>query len=401
MTLRKIIPSTITVLIFLSACFFPLVVWAEMSQSDCESKAGKNQLSLEEAKQCEVIFEKLYADISSQKRTLQAEIAKFNAAIAVTQTKLITTGKEIELLESQIVELGIKIGKLDISLDRVSSILIRRIVATYKAGKANSLVMLLATSNLAQFDSQLHYLKTAQMHDRELIFQLESVRTDFESQKTLKQEKQTQLEEAKQKLESQSQLLARQKLDKEKLLSLTRNNEARYQQLLSVSRAEIEAIQQIISGRGQESRVGDIQQGQRIATVIPGASACSTGTHLHFEVREGDNVVNPLSRLTNIELIDDSGGDSHSGSGDWQWPLNQPIKFNQGFGSDTSAIRSRTVWYNFHTGIDIASSDLTVKAVKDGVLYRGSIGCGGGTLRYVRVDHNDSNQDTYYLHINY
>jgi len=141
--------------------------------------------------------------------------------------------------------------------------------------------------------------------------------------------------------------------------------------------------------------------GERIATIISGASACSTGTHLHFQVAEGNEVKNPLAYLRSISLIDDSGGDSHEASGSWDWPLNEPIKFNQGFGANTSAIRARIVWYDFHTGIDVASDDRVVKAVKSGTLYRGAIACGGGTLRYVRVDHDENNLDTYYLHVNY
>ena len=58
---------------------------------------------------------------------------------------------------------------------------------------------------------------------------------------------------------------------------------------------------------------------------------------------------------------------------------------------------------NPQTGIDMASKslDLTVKAVQDGEAYRGSIRCGGGSLKYVKVDHKDSEIDTFYLHDNY
>ena len=54
-----------------------------------------------------------------------------------------------------------------------------------------------------------------------------------------------------------------------------------------------------------------------------------------------------------------------------------------------------------HTGLDMVNSDYQVKAVQPGTLYRGAIGCGGGTLRYVHVKHTDGGADTYYLHVNY
>jgi murein DD-endopeptidase MepM/ murein hydrolase activator NlpD len=53
-----------------------------------------------------------------------------------------------------------------------------------------------------------------------------------------------------------------------------------------------------------------------------------------------------------------------------------------------------------HTGIDMINNNLNIKSVANGTLYRGSIGCRGGTLRYVHVKHDDG-MNTYYLHVNY
>ena len=47
-----------------------------------------------------------------------------------------------------------------------------------------------------------------------------------------------------------------------------------------------------------------------------------------------------------------------------------------------------------------ASQNYEVKAVQKGTLYRGGIGCRGGTLQYVHVK-QDSGIDAYYLHVNY
>lgn len=372
-----------------------------ITQEECEKKIGKRELSLDEAKECENILNELYKKAGEQRRTLQNEITKFNAAINLTATRIYTTSKQIEELEKEIVALNSKIEKLDVSLDQVSQILIKRIAETYKKGRIEPLTFLFSSKNFSEFVARWKYLRVMQIHDRKLMIQLENVRTNYEDQKNIKEEKQAELEAAKKKLERQKAILAQQKADKENLLRVTQSNELRYQQLLSATRAEIEAIQGIIAGKGTETEVGKVNQGTTIATIITGASACSTGTHLHFEIREGEESKNPFNYLKNISLIDDSGGDPHSATGSWEWPLNEPIKFNQGYGSDTAAIRARIVWYSFHTGIDISSEDRTVKAVKNGTLYRGAIACGGGTLRYVRVKHDEGNIDTYYLHVNY
>jgi peptidoglycan hydrolase CwlO-like protein len=388
------------VVFFLIFSFSSLASLA-ITPEECEQKVGKRELNYDQAKECLAILEDLYRKTGEQKRSLQGEITKFNAAIVITTTRIYTTIGQIEELEREIATLTAKIDRLDVSLDQLSEILIKRIAETYKKGKIEPLALFFSSKDFSEFVARYKYLRVIQLHDRKLLIQMETVRTNYEDQKTLKEEKQAELEAARKKLEEQKNLLAQQKADKENLLKITKNNELRYQQLLSITRAEIEAIQGIIAGKGQEVEVGKVGQGASIATIITGASACSTGTHLHFQVAEGSDVKNPFSYLRNINLIDDSGGDPYNATGDWDWPLNEPIRLTQGFGSDTSAIRSRIVWYNFHTGIDVVSDDRTVKAVKSGTLYRGAIACGGGTLRYVRVDHDDSNLDTYYLHVNY
>ncbi|MBM3205501.1 hypothetical protein FJZ41_01455 [Candidatus Shapirobacteria bacterium] len=372
-----------------------------ISLEDCEKKVGKGELSLEEANECESRLDEVLKGISTQRRSLESEVKRFNTAIAITSTRILANIKEIENLEKEIASLTSKIGRLDLSLDQLSEILAKRIAESYKKGRVDFVNVFLSSQNFADFISRFKYLKVVQLHDRQLMIQMETARTNFEDQKTLKEQKQEELETAKKKLEAQKIILTQQKEDKDRLLKETQANETRYQNLLAASRAEIEAIQGIIAGKGDETEIGKVGAGERIATIISGASACSTGTHLHFQVAEGNEVKNPLAYLRSISLIDDSGGDSHEASGSWDWPLNEPIKFNQGFGANTSAIRARIVWYDFHTGIDVASDDRVVKAVKSGTLYRGAIACGGGTLRYVRVDHDENNLDTYYLHVNY
>lgn len=373
--------------------------WA-VTVEECEKKLAKKELNLDQAKECQQLFDQLYDQARQQKRSLQSEIKRFNSLIAVTETRIYVTGQEIEVLIDQIERLGEQIGELDLSLDGLSKILLNRIIQTYKVAKIDPFALLFSSRSFAEFVNRYKYLQVIQLHDRHLMLQMETVRTNFEDQKMLKEKKQQELEEAQKKLEAQKVLLARQKTDKERLLAITQNQQQRYQQLLAATRAEIDAIQQIIAGRGEEVEVGDVTEGQLIATVISGVSACSTGTHLHFEVREGSSVKNPLNYLQNI-VVDNPFGDPAVATGNWRWPLAEPIKLTQGFGADTSFIRSGASWYNFHTGIDLVSPDLKVKAVKAGKLFRGSIACGSGTLRYVRLDHQDSNLDTYYLHVNY
>ncbi|HUW22099.1 MAG TPA: hypothetical protein VMW41_05555 [Candidatus Bathyarchaeia archaeon] len=392
--------------IFLIALFLSLFFsnsrqsWA-ISQAECVDRVGKESLNGQELQECEQIFNELIGKQEVQAKSLESQVIAFDQKIALAAKNIIQTENEIKVLEREVADLGEKVKLLDLSLDRISALLVKRIEQTYKKGRFDSFLLLFSSDRFSRFASRFEYFRAIQLHDKKLLFQMESARLSYEQQKKLKEEKQQQLEEVKVKLEEQKVRLAGQKADKERFLAETRGNKAHYEQLLQVTRAEIEAIVKIVAGEGECGEAGPVNEGERIAAIIAGASACSLGTHLHFEVREGDQVRNPFVYLKSITLIDASDGDPHAATGSWQWPLNEPIKLTQGFGENTSAIRSHVVWYPVHTGIDINAEDLTVKAVKKGLLYRCSIDCGGGTLRYVKVDHEDSDFNSYYLHVNY
>ena len=341
------------------------------------------------------------AEYASAAKTLFNQIGLMNSQIQLTSLKIQQTQNSIAILEEQIAELSGKIDKLDVSLNRLSVIFLDRVVETYKQGKTDSFYLLLSSNSFADFARQLKYLRVLQTNDRRIMLSLEEARLNYDNQKQEKEIKQKELETLKVQLDQQNANLIVQKSDKEHLLAVTKNDEKKYQALLSQARAELEAIQSIIAGEGQETGAGTVSQGEKIASVISGTSACSTGTHLHFEVRKAGQVQNPFSYLTNISLINSSGGDSYSLSGSWSWPIHEPIRLTQGHGSDTWWVRSGIAPYSFHTGIDIVSDNLEVISVGEGELYNGSVKCGGGQLRYVRVEHKDSDISTYYLHINY
>lgn len=387
---------TLLFLCFRSASF-------AITEEECNLKQKE---SIDKGVDC---WGQLLNEVGQRKTTLKSEIIRFDTAILLTLAKINQTTTQITELEKEIAALTAKIGRLDLSLDQLSEILIKRVGATYKKGKTDTLAVFLSSKDFSDFVSRYKYLRVMQTHDRKLMVQMENVRTSFEEQKTLKEQKQDELETAKKKLESQKNLLAQQKADKERLLEITKNDERRFQDLLSRARAELVAIKGILAGQGREVKVGPVSEGQRIASLISKASCNSSGTHLHFMIAGSNETYNPLNYLgggINFENCSGSScgssdGDPFNPGGSWNWPIDSTIKFNQGYGN-TWAIQHTWVGriYNFHNGIDIVSDSLEVKSVKAGVLYQG-VYEGSCKLTYVRVDHDDSDLNTYYLHVNY
>lgn len=378
--------------------------------NECEDiSCSQENLSEDEYLDCnrskQSCWEAKINEAKSAAVTLNNTISILNGQISVQLLQIDQTKAEIGALENQIAELSQRIEGLNLSLDKLTTVLVKRVGEHYKRTHTNPLLSLVARGSINTFLSEYKYLQLTQKQTAEAMQRAEAQRLTYDEQKTLKEEAQTQLEVKNQQLLAQQNTLTQQKRDQEYLLTETKSNEARYQQELAKTLAELEAIQSIIAGRGNETAVGGVNQGDKIATIIAGASPCSTGSHLHFEVAKDGTHRDPAGYLKSIDATWNNQPDGTFGfSGSWDWPVENPAKINQGYGMTYYARVRRAYGGAPHTGIDMfskTSGNYTVKAVKTGDLYRGSIPCGGGLLRYVRVEHQEDGISTYYLHVNY
>lgn len=335
--------------------------------------------------------------LQQEASTLSNQVAQFNAQIKVTELKIDQTQGQISLLEG-------RIDQLEVSLNGLTEAFNNRVSETYRLARVDSSpIILLASDNVSEAVSKFHYLQKIQEADHKLIERLDSAKTTYTDQKT-------ELEELEKVLGAQKEELGSQKAAKANLLAVTRNDEKKYQELLASAKAEFEAIQAIVAGRGDETEVGHVNEGDKIASIIQGPSCNSSGQHLHFIVSKNGVTENPFNYLRGgIDYRNCSGpgeceaGDPFNPSGSWNWPISPVVRYTQGYGS-TWAVRNTWVGrvYNFHNGIDIDSdSSSVVHAVQPGTLFQGSFsGSGGCRLRYVRVEQSDG-ISTFYLHINY
>lgn len=337
--------------------------------------------------------------VKKERQSLDSTIRYLDGKILLNEKEIEKTKYEIVMLEAQINDLGQRIGGLEVSLMELSETLLERIQTSYKRGSTDAVSRVFATTGISSFFKEAKYLSQVRAHTQELLLNTERKRQAYDEEKTTKETKQTAILALQSKLQSQQKDLQQQKEDKNRLLVSTKNDERTYQEQLEKTLAEYNAIQAIVANTGNESEVRDVKGGEQIATIISGASVCSTGTHLHFEVRQDGALKNPAGYLKKVDVV--WGDSSFDLTGNWDWPLNDPARVTQGYGYTSW---SRTGFYGGqpHTGIDMISksSSLTVKAVKDGKLYRGSVRCGKGNLRYVRVKH-DGGVSSYYLHVNY
>lgn len=381
----------VTFLIFLGALLLSRIFVFAQTTDECQSlPVGQSKVDC---------YANKVNNLQSQANTLSSQIAVMDNQISLTEARIAANEQQINNLTLDIDTANQKINGLQSSLDTISGVLLNRIKATYEAGTVQPFQILLSSNDANNFFSKLNYLKIAQEHDRQLILETTQAKNDYSNQKNILEDKKKQIEVLKKQQEDYQAQLAQEKQGKQALLAQTQGSEAKYRSLLEQAQAEYAAIQGIIAGNGAEVDEGHVNQGDVVAHIIQGASACSSGTHLHFEVHQNGILQNPSNFLSSKSVTFDNSPDgSFAFTGSWDWPIPDPIFIEQGFGSTWWAQHG---WYPNppgHTGIDMYSpSTSTVYAVKSGELFRGSISCGGGRLLYSKVNQDDSTQ-AYYLH---
>jgi peptidoglycan hydrolase CwlO-like protein len=382
MALKKI-----TILIFLAFTIFTGFAYAQDAAEQKKSDLS-NKIQEYEKKLTELRGEK--NSLSSQIQLMDTQISLTAFKIQDTEKRVISTQKEIELLDS-------KIDGLDDSLDYLSKLLVQRVVHGYKMRTFSFFDIVFNTANAAEMINEFKYAKTTRDNNQKLLVQVQTTKVNFEEQKKMREKKKEELAILEDTLVNQKADLDKQKSQKQLLLADTQSDERKYQQLLNQALAEFNAVQQaVLTG----AKVGPVKKGEPIALVgNSGAPYCSSGAHLHFEVRVNDSWVDPAGYLTSKTLTDhQTGGSSTIGTGSWDWPLTDPIIVEQHFGHTPWSWR-----YGYsggiHTGIDMWSSGSEViRAPADGTLYSSSQNCSGATINIKYIDHGNGVK-TFFLHV--
>ncbi len=245
--------------IFFLFFFSSKVSLANLSYEDCVAGVERGDLSKSQLNdECIPLFVKESDEYDVEIETIGAQIKKYKLAINLAEAQILKSIREIQSLEEEVASLDSKIFKLDISLDQLSELLIKRIAETYKKGRINAFSLFLSSSSFSDFISRYKYLRVIQLNDRNLMLQLETVRTNFKDQKTLKEEKQEELEIAKNNLKTQQAQLARYKKDHEELKALKLQEKKVVDSLLAEARAQTQKFKTFTTGYGAIDPV-DIQ----------------------------------------------------------------------------------------------------------------------------------------------
>ncbi|MDD4026857.1 MAG: papain-like cysteine protease family protein [Candidatus Shapirobacteria bacterium] len=204
------------------------------------------------AKQIDEYIQKL-GELATSKNTLANQVKIINSQVELTLLKITQTENSIKNLENEINNLTVEISNLDIQLDQLSSLYVIQIIENYKLQKKIPPFTFLISSRLNNFLEQYKYLSNVQKSSQNTLINMETVRTNYNNQKTTKIKKQQELETLQKTLASQKINLNNQKIAKNKLLESTKNDEKKYQQLLTEAQNQLNALRNFSSSAGGSS----------------------------------------------------------------------------------------------------------------------------------------------------
>lgn len=195
-------------------------------------------------------YTKKLNELGTAKNTLSNQIKLLDSQYQLTLLKITQTENSIKTLEKEIDQLSLEIGKLEVQIDQLSAQYIHQTVQNYKLQKRIPSFAYLFTSNLNSFLEQHEYISTIQKNSQNNLINLETVRANYDEQKTAKAKKQDELQTLQKTLDTQKNSLTSQKAAKNNLLESTKNDEKKYQQLLSEAQSQLAALKNFSSSAG-------------------------------------------------------------------------------------------------------------------------------------------------------
>jgi len=222
---------------------------------ECEVGINLSGRSREELQEIKNKCEEKLSQLAKQRNTLASEISYIDTQIYLTNLKVAETENKIEKTEKEIGILNERIEGLDESLNTLSKLLLKKIVADYKNKRISLLSIFLEADRIDDLVNRIKYIKTTRENNQKLIIQVQNAKINFEEQKKLREEKKVELDNLKALLAKQKTELLNQQNAKRKLLADTQNSEALYQRILNQARRQLAAFKSFVQQSGVNSPI--------------------------------------------------------------------------------------------------------------------------------------------------
>lgn len=237
--------------------FFVLFIQVDTTYAQACEDRQCNSSSDEDNKRCIqdkiVCLEGRLKEEQGKKANFTSAITVLNGQISIQQLQIQQTLNEINQLETQITDLSNRIEGLDVSLDRLTAIMMERVRSQYKKSKISPISVIADSSSLNEFVSQYKYVSAASQQTVEAMEKAENQKQVYDEQKTLKEDKQKEIEQKRAQLQGQQNELTAKKAEQQRFLNETQGNEKRFQELIEAANRELSSYGRFVESQGGAS----------------------------------------------------------------------------------------------------------------------------------------------------
>ncbi|MDD5590133.1 MAG: peptidoglycan DD-metalloendopeptidase family protein [Candidatus Portnoybacteria bacterium] len=243
MKIAKKIPTLFRTAVFIfSIALFPILAFA-VTPEELRQQIQQKQSEIQKIEQQIAAFKNEIKNQQSQEKTLssqisymEAQIRRLFSEIRLTETKISAASLRIEELESDILVRNTEIGKQKNNLGEI----IRQI---NEYDQETPLSMVLKNENFSEFLNQVQFADNLQENVKEKLVKIKDLKKELEEQKTEIESQKISLEELRTDLSGKNKVLNGQVDEKETLLVQTKNQEKKYQQMLTETQKKQKQIE--------------------------------------------------------------------------------------------------------------------------------------------------------------
>lgn len=226
---------------FLFIVVFPLRTFAA-TESELRARMETQQKEIQQLEEEIAAYQKTLSQTTAQSKTLQQEVSRIETQVKKLNSDMRLTKNRITATELQIEDLDGKITENESKMEAQHRALAETLQTIYQTDGSSLIEVLLQNEQISDFFGSLEDMQNLEQSIHDDLAGLRELKTVLYDERTIRSEHKDSLSKLNRELGNRRTMEEDAKQSKKILLTVTKNEEARYQQLLREREAKREAM---------------------------------------------------------------------------------------------------------------------------------------------------------------
>lgn len=228
--------------VLLAVFLFNTVLAHAATETELRARVEAQNKEIQKLEQEIAAYQKTLSQTAEQSKTLQGEVSRIETQIKKLNTDIRLTQNRISATELQIEELDGEIAHKELRIKTQRGALAETIQTLYQEDTNSIIEVLLEHERISDFFGQLEHIQNVEQSIHGDLAALRELKTTLEEERDSRTKRRKELSQLNHELGYRRAIEEGAKGDKKKLLTETKNEEARYQQLLKDRAVKREAM---------------------------------------------------------------------------------------------------------------------------------------------------------------